>query len=1047
MTNIRKAHFFALLVGGALLHFTPDALGACTPMPSCASEPQPVVSVTSPASGATFTAPASITFAANAYSGDPDVQISAVEFFLGSSSIGIDSAYPYSITYSLGAGSYSVTAKATDESGTTVTSTAKSFTVNAAGNVSPPTVSMTSPANNYTATAPATIVLSATAADADGIASVAFKSGTTVINTDSSSPYSFSYANVAAGNYTFTAVATDNKGASTTSAPISVTVNPSANVPPTVSLTAPTNNSSYPWGSAILMSANAADTGGSISKVQFLFDGAVVGEDTTSPYSFTYAPSSSGTKSLTAVAYDNAGASTTSSVALVTVVAPGQVSETRSYVYDANHRLCKTINPESGASVVQYGVDGNIAWTAEGQALPSTTACDQDQVPVSARITREYDELNRVTAVRTPDGSADVLTEYYPDGAVKKLTASNPGGNTVVTEYEYNHRRLLTKETQTNNLENVPNTLVPYVATYAYTANGHLRQVGYPDNEVVDYAPDALGRPTQVVGTSATYATGITYWPNGAMSGFTYGPAAGGGPTHEMQQNLRQLPWKSHDYKGTTNILDDTYSYDANGNVTDIVDGAQTGPASQTRGMGYDDLDRLWVAVGPWGNATYSYDALDNLRSADLGARQFRYNYDANWRLQNINSPAGAQIYAFTYDAQGNTRSKNSQAFGFDLLNRMASAGTTSGVLGSQTYRYDGMGRRVQTTDPGASNPPQSYYFYSRAGQILYAYEARTNTARSYIYLNGSQIATRAMPSSGVATVRYQMTDALGSPVASTDPSGSSIQRSSYNPWGESTPAVDGTGYTGHVMDGNTGLTYMQQRYYDPTIGRFTAEDPLPTDPQLGANFNEYWYANNNPYRFKDKDGRQPGNICDSGATGCETVFGGLGKREEKYVVGQLRDRGIDVLEQVKLTFKDASGKTVEGVADYVARIDDRLLVGEIKAGMFSKFSGNQKIVYSAIRTGSVRVVSSSAAERLGLAADRLLNGKTTDLAVHALEGGRAWRQATRMFPQALRLGSELLRVADAPLLFFTVEEASAYSAAMDTIPFAARMTSIPIGQ
>jgi RHS repeat-associated protein len=67
---------------------------------------------------------------------------------------------------------------------------------------------------------------------------------------------------------------------------------------------------------------------------------------------------------------------------------------------------------------------------------------------------------------------------------------------------------------------------------------------------------------------------------------------------------------------------------------------------------------------------------------------------------------------------------------------------------------------------------------------------------------------------------------------------------------------IDGTGYTGHVMDQATGLTYMQQRYYDPQIGRFLSTDPMPTDPNSGANFNRYSYANNNPYGFTDPDGR-----------------------------------------------------------------------------------------------------------------------------------------------------------------------------------------------
>ena len=79
-----------------------------------------------------------------------------------------------------------------------------------------------------------------------------------------------------------------------------------------------------------------------------------------------------------------------------------------------------------------------------------------------------------------------------------------------------------------------------------------------------------------------------------------------------------------------------------------------------------------------------------------------------------------------------------------------------------------------------------------------------------------------------------------------------------YEPFGTS---IDGgigdrPGYSGHVLDSLTLLTYMQQRYYDPRIGRFLSTDPIQANANTGASFNRYWYANNNPYRFIDPDGR-----------------------------------------------------------------------------------------------------------------------------------------------------------------------------------------------
>ena len=66
----------------------------------------------------------------------------------------------------------------------------------------------------------------------------------------------------------------------------------------------------------------------------------------------------------------------------------------------------------------------------------------------------------------------------------------------------------------------------------------------------------------------------------------------------------------------------------------------------------------------------------------------------------------------------------------------------------------------------------------------------------------------------------------------------------------------DGPGYTGHVQDAATGLTYMQQRYYDPQLGGFLSVDPVTAyESPIGA-FNRYKYGANNPYRFTDPDGR-----------------------------------------------------------------------------------------------------------------------------------------------------------------------------------------------
>lgn len=107
-----------------------------------------------------------------------------------------------------------------------------------------PTVSISSPASNASFTAPATVNITATAADSDGtISKVEFFNGATKLGEATSSPYTYSWTNVAAGTYSLTAKATDNGNASQTSAAVSITVNAA---PPCDAVTASADDGNVP---------------------------------------------------------------------------------------------------------------------------------------------------------------------------------------------------------------------------------------------------------------------------------------------------------------------------------------------------------------------------------------------------------------------------------------------------------------------------------------------------------------------------------------------------------------------------------------------------------------------------------------------------------------------------------------------------------------------------------------------------------------------------------------------------------------------------------
>ncbi|MHB8914386.1 MAG: Ig-like domain-containing protein [Thiobacillus sp.] len=194
----------------------------------------------------------------------------------------------------------------------------------------PPTVSLTSPISGASSTAPASVTLSANASDSDGsIAKVEFYNGTTLINTDTTAPYRYDGTGVAADSYTLTAKATDNLGVVTTSAPVSITVSPPPNVAPTVSpppnvaptvsMTGPADGSSYTAPANITLSANAADSDGSITAVEVYNGATLIGSVTTPPYATTWSNVPLGNYSVRARAVDNQGAATYSNTIAVNV--------------------------------------------------------------------------------------------------------------------------------------------------------------------------------------------------------------------------------------------------------------------------------------------------------------------------------------------------------------------------------------------------------------------------------------------------------------------------------------------------------------------------------------------------------------------------------------------------------------------------------------------------------------------------------------------------------------------------------------------------------
>ena len=281
----------------------------------------------------------------------------------------------------------------------------------AAGNM-PPTVSITSPTEGASFAAPANTTISAIANDNDGtVTSVAFYANGTLIGTDASSPYSVPWNNVSAGNYTLTAVATDNDGATTTSSAVHVSV--VVNAPPTVAITSPGDSASFNAPATITLLANAGDTDGTVQQVAFFANGQPIGTDTSSPYSIAWTSVAAGNYTLTAVATDNQGSTTTSAAVNISVTAvPGRMNMAlatnggtalASSTYSLSYPASGTIN----------GDRKGLNWGAGGAWCDGTSNTWPDWLEVDfdgLKTIDEVDVFSMQDSYRTPSEPTPSMT-------------------------------------------------------------------------------------------------------------------------------------------------------------------------------------------------------------------------------------------------------------------------------------------------------------------------------------------------------------------------------------------------------------------------------------------------------------------------------------------------------------------------------------------------------------------------------------------------------------------------------------------------------------
>ena len=361
--------------------------------------------------------------------------------------------------------------------------------------------------------------------------------------------------------------------------------------------------------------------------------------------------------------------------------------------------------------------------------------------------------------------------------------------------------------------------------------------------ERLTYEYDLLGR----------YAKKTITYPSGSKgeTTYTYVPGTKEGVTTALVQSI------------TEGGKETSYTYDGLGNITEIVrkDVASKTVESQNRYQ-YDGMNQLVreeeVVSGKI--FTYSYDAGGNLQSRKCYQKSNgkesltgtdTYRYGGSWKDQ-LTAYNGKTI---TYDAMGNPLQYLGMTMSWEKgrqLKKVTKNGTVT------TYGYDSDGNRIQKTTGGKTT---RYYLN---GSAVIAQKEEGGNRLDYLYDDKGNLF--ALEYEG-ALYFYQL-NLQGDVTGLIDSTGKEVVRYRYDSWGRIEETRDDSGkglgkknpfrYRGYYYDEETGLYYLNERYYDPEVRRFVnADDVQIVSEQLNMfkEKNLYTYCNNNPILFKDEMG------------------------------------------------------------------------------------------------------------------------------------------------------------------------------------------------